>query len=83
MACKICGRPACASWMHTAEARDEYDSLCATATSLADACNDLLGLLQLIASRPDISDELRAVLTDNYRISQARAALAELDKPQT
>ena len=42
---------------------------------MREATNGLTGLLQLIAGRPDVSDELRTVLATNHRVEEARVAL--------
>lgn len=44
---------------------------------LRDATNGLLGLLQLISVREDVSDELREVLRTNHRVEEARRVLEE------
>lgn len=51
--------------------------LIAAAPELLDGCNALLGLLQLVCDRDDLSPSLRDVLTTNHRINEARAALAK------
>ena len=53
--------------------------LIAAAPDLLDGCNALLGLLQLIAGRDDVSPELRDVLATNHRIAEAKAAIAKAD----
>ena len=50
--------------------------LIAAAPKLADATAGLLGLLQLIANRDDVTAELRDVLNTNHRVVEARAALS-------
>jgi hypothetical protein len=49
------------------------------APDLKDGCNALLGLLQLLAARDDVSDDLRKALTSGHRIDEARAAVAKAD----
>jgi hypothetical protein len=44
--------------------------------ALVNALKGLLGLLQLVASRPDVSPEIREALTTNHRIDEANAAIA-------
>jgi hypothetical protein len=51
--------------------------LIAAAPNLKDGCNALLGLLQLLAARDDVSDDLRKALTSGHRIDEARAAVAK------
>lgn len=51
--------------------------LIAAAPELLDGCNALLGLLQLVCDRDDVSPALREVLITNHRIEEARAALAK------
>lgn len=48
-----------------------------TTHDLLDGCNGLLGLIQLISVRDDLTPELREVLETNYRIHDARAAVAK------
>lgn len=57
---------------HEANAR-----LIAAAPALYSGCSALLGLIQLVLNRNDLSAELRAALQpDNHRIAEAEAALA-------
>jgi hypothetical protein len=51
--------------------------LIAAAPELYDGCNAMLGLVQLILGRDDLSSELREVLTTNHRIAEAEAATAK------
>jgi hypothetical protein len=51
----------------------------AAAPKLYDGCNALLGLLQLVLGRDDLTPELRYVLETNHRIEEARAAVAKAD----
>jgi hypothetical protein len=51
--------------------------LIAAAPDLLDGCNALLGLLQLLSHRDDISDEVREFLTKGHRIDEAEAAVAK------
>jgi hypothetical protein len=44
---------------------------------LLEACNGLLGLLQLISMRPDVSADLREVLRTNHRVVKAQTLLGE------
>lgn len=54
--------------------------LIAAAPCLYSGCSAMLGLVQLILNRDDLSPELRAVLqADNHRIAEAEAALAKAD----
>jgi len=67
--------------------RDEREQdanayLIAAAPDLYIGCSAMLGLVQLILNRDDLSPELRAVLqADNHRIAEAEAALAKADGP--
>jgi hypothetical protein len=51
--------------------------LIAAAPELYDGCNAMLGLVQLILGRDDLSAELREALTTNHRIAEAEAATAK------
>lgn len=51
--------------------------LIAAAPELLDGCNALLGLLQLVSGRDDLTPELREVLRSNHRIAEAEAAVAK------
>jgi hypothetical protein len=58
--------------------RDENEAnarLIAAAPELYGGCNALLGLIQLLLGRDDLTDELRQVLTTNHRIGEANAAV--------
>lgn len=56
--------------------------LIAAAPDLYSGCSAMLGLVQLILNRDDLSPELRSVLqADNHRIAEAVAALAKADGP--
>lgn len=57
--------------------REANARLIAAAPDLLDGCNALLGLLQLISHRFDVSDQLRDVLLTNYRVNEAKAAIAK------
>lgn len=46
---------------------------------LIDGINAVLGLLQLLSHRSDISDEVRRCLTEGHRIDEARAAIAKAE----
>jgi hypothetical protein len=60
------------------DSRDRANArLIAAAPNLKDGCNALLGLLQLLAARDDVSDDLRKALTSGHRIDEARAAVAK------
>lgn len=53
-------------------------TLIAAVHDLRSGCSAMLGLVQLILNRDDLSAELRAVLqSDNHRIVEAEAALAK------
>jgi hypothetical protein len=51
--------------------------LIAAAPELFDGCNALLGLLQLVSGRDDLTPELREVLRTNHRVAEAEAAVAK------
>lgn len=51
--------------------------LIAAAPELLDGCNALLGLIQLISGRDDLTPELREVLRTNHRIAEGEAAVAK------
>jgi hypothetical protein len=53
--------------------------LIAAAPELLDGCKALLGLLELIGGRDDVSTELRDVLATNHRVAEARAAIAKAE----
>jgi hypothetical protein len=53
--------------------------LVCAAPELKNGCSALLGLLQLLAERADVSDDLRAALTSGHRIDEARAAIAKAE----
>jgi hypothetical protein len=57
-------------------------ALIAAAPDLLNGCRALLGLLQLVICRDDISPELQNVLRGNHRIAEAEAALAKATEPQ-
>lgn len=57
--------------------REANASLIAAAPELYDGCNALLGLIQLLLGRDDLTAELREVLTTNHRIDEAQAAVAK------
>jgi hypothetical protein len=44
---------------------------------LYNGCNALLGLLQLLSHRDDVSDDLRGFLTSGHRIDEAEKAVAK------
>lgn len=45
---------------------------------LIDGVNALLGLIQLISGRSDLTPDLREVLKDNHRVKEAEACLASI-----
>lgn len=47
------------------------------APDLKNGCNALLGLIQLVCARDDISSEIREALETSHRVSEACAALAK------
>jgi hypothetical protein len=47
---------------------------------LYNGCNALLGLIQLILNRGDITPELREALNTSHRIEEARAAIAKAEE---
>lgn len=47
------------------------------APELFNGCNALLGILQLLLNRDDLSPEVRDALTTGHRIDEARAAVAK------
>ena len=49
--------------------------LVAAAPDLLNGCRALLGLLQLITCRDDISPELEEVLRGNHRVAEAQSAI--------
>lgn len=51
--------------------------LIAAAPDLYDGCNAMLGLVQLLLGRDDLTPELREVLTTNHRIAEARTATSK------
>ena len=51
--------------------------LIAAAPELYDGCNAMLGLIQLVLGRDDLTDDLRLALTTNHRIAEAEAATAK------
>lgn len=53
--------------------------LIAAAPELYDATNALLGLVQMILGRADVSDKLRADIAGNHRLEEARAAIAKVE----
>ena len=55
--------------------------LVAAAPDLLNGCRALLGLLQLISGRDDVSDDLREVLRTNHRVEEAEAAIAKALSP--
>lgn len=57
------------------EMADPNARLIAAAPDLKDACNGLLGLLQLLAARDDIPPAVRHIMLDNHRAEAARAAI--------
>jgi hypothetical protein len=59
------------------EAGQANARLIAAAPELYDGCNAMLGLVQLLLGRDDLSDDLRLALTTNHRIAEAEAAVAK------
>ena len=51
--------------------------LLAAAPDLLSGCHALLGLIQLIGGRDDLTPELIEVLSSNHRIAEAEAAVAK------
>lgn len=51
--------------------------LIAAAPELLDGCHALLGLIQLVRGRNDLTPDLREVLHGNHRIAEAEAAIAK------
>ena len=51
--------------------------LIAAAPELYDACNALLGLLQLLEGNPLTHPEIVQVIRTNHRVEEARAAIAK------
>lgn len=49
----------------------------ARSEALANGCRAVLGLIELIRERDDLTPELREVLQSNHRIAEALAALAK------
>jgi len=49
------------------------------AEALKDGCSAVLGLIELIRERDDLTPELREVLNTNHRIAEALAALAKYE----
>lgn len=60
------------------ETADANARLIAAAPDLFEACNGLLGLLQLIQARLDVSPSLSNVLLTNHRVVAAHAAVARV-----
>ena len=48
-----------------------------------DACSGLLGLTQLLRCNDGLPVHVRDALESNHRVTEARAALAALDKERT
>ncbi len=55
--------------------------LIAASPALYDGCAALLGLIQLLSYRNDISDAARQVLTESHRVREAEAAIAKATEP--
>lgn len=49
----------------------------------ADLLRGMVGLVDLVLSRDDLTDDLRSVLTSNHRIVDARAALSDSEARQS
>jgi hypothetical protein len=56
---------------------DHNADIIRAAPELLDGCNAMLGLVQLLLDRDDLSPELRRVLTTNHRIDEAKAAVTK------
>ncbi len=54
--------------------------LMAATWDLYDGCNALLGLLQLIRDRDDVSDDLAEILSTSHRVKEAEQAIAKAQK---
>jgi hypothetical protein len=72
-----CGLPDEEDNDFTLEEVEANARLIAAAPDLLDGCNALLGLLQLLSHRDDISDDVREFLTKGHRIDEAEAAVAK------
>jgi len=64
------------AWNELQRTRDRADAL-------ASGCRAVLGLIQLISHRDDLTPELREVLRSNHRIAEAEAALAKASTGET
>jgi hypothetical protein len=53
----------------------ERDALRADAERLSDACNGMIGLVQLIASRPDLPTGLDDLMLLSHRVTEAKVAI--------
>lgn len=75
------------SMFHTEENDNEQGEanarLVAAAPDLLNGCRALVGLLQLVTCRDDISPELQDVLRGNHRIAEALAAIEKAVDPVT
>ena len=66
-----------ADYVPNREGQKANARLITAAPDLDSGCGALLGLIQLILGRDDLTAELRNVLTTNHRIDEARAAQAK------
>lgn len=57
--------------------------LIAAAPDLDNSCGALLGLIELLLNRRDLTPDLRDVLTTNHRIDEAKAARAKARGEET
>lgn len=53
--------------------------LVAAAPELLDGCNALLGLVQLISSRADLSEDIKLILLESHRTKEAIDAVAKAE----
>jgi hypothetical protein len=61
--------------------RSQLDAERAARSKAQDGCRAMLGLVQLVLGRDDLTQQLRDVLSNNHRIAEAEAALADPSKP--
>jgi hypothetical protein len=72
-----CGLPDEEDNDFTLEEVEANARLIAAAPELYDGCNAMLGLVQLLLGRDDLTDDLRLALTTSHRIAEAEAAVAK------
>lgn len=60
-----------------AHARADIPRLLAEVRRLREALAGMVGLVQMLAARDDVSPALRHIMTDNHRFATARAVLGE------